>query len=77
MTITEEQQAMVNRTADSLSEHFDSVQIFVTKHSGGAERSDSYETGRGNFYARLGQVMEFLSIQDQYQRNWAVRKDNE
>lgn len=31
--------------------------------------------GCGNFYAQYGQVIEWIAIQDQYQRNWANRND--
>lgn len=31
----------------------------------------------GNFYAQLGQIREWLGIQDQYQREHAKRKDKE
>jgi hypothetical protein len=60
-----------------LAEHFDSVQVFVTVHNGGKEATRALESGSGNFYARLGQVREWVAIQDQYQRNWAIKKDNE
>ncbi len=68
---------MIQRKACELAEHFDSVQIFVTRHRGGEEMTASYEFGKGNFYARYGQIAEWLSIQDQFQRNHAIRKDNE
>jgi hypothetical protein len=68
---------MVDESAAKLAEHFDSVQVFVTIHDGGKERTHSYETGRGNFYSRYGQVSEWVSMQDQLQRNEAVRRDND
>lgn len=69
---------MVDRVCRELGEHADSVRIFVTLHSGdGTTNTRSYEAGTGNFYAQLGQVREWIAIQDQYQRNWAIRKDAE
>lgn len=68
---------MVDQAAAKLAEHFDSVQIFVTRQCGGEEQTWSYEAGKGNFYARLGQVQEFVCVQDQFQRNYAIRKDGE
>ena len=56
-------------------EHCESVHVFLTINENGA--SSSYEVGRGNFYATLGQTREWLTIQEQFQRNFAIRKDSE
>ena len=53
---------MVERCCAQLMEHFDSVQIFVTRHEGDITMSGA--TGHGNFYARYGQVQEWLCRQD-------------
>lgn len=67
---------MVGDAASKLAEHFDSVLILVTKNTeDGKSNTASYETGRGNYYAQLGQVVEWLAIQEQYQRNEADRRD--
>lgn len=76
-TITPELREKVDTVVAQLSEHFDSVIIFMTLHNGGKETTQFYEAGRGNFYAQLGQVREWLTIQDQYQKNWAIRKDKD
>jgi len=68
---------LVKDAAVKLAEHFDCVQILVTKHKGGEEVTQSFEHGVGNFYARLGHVREWLCLQDQFQRNHAIRKDAE
>lgn len=76
----DEKAAMKKRVSDAataLAEHFDSVQVFVTVHSGGSENTMSYECGVGNFYARLGQINEWLAMQDQFQRNEAIKRDQE
>lgn len=65
---------VVEKAASDLAEHFDSVRIFVTMPGEPAE-TNSYETGRGNYYAQLGQVAEWLTIQEQFARNWAIKKD--
>jgi len=77
MKIGDDEQKRVDAVKESLLEHFDSVRIFVTRHNGSEDTTQSYETGGGNFYAQLGQVREWVCIQDQYQRNYAVRKDAE
>lgn len=74
--IPENEQKMVDDVRDKLLEHYDSVRIFVTRHDGNSEDTASYTVGGGNFYAQLGQVAEFLSIQDQHQRNHAIRQDS-
>lgn len=51
---------------NQLMEHFDTVQIFVTRHEpatlNGTVRAD---LGGGNWYARYGQAKEWLVIQDE------------
>lgn len=76
-TITPELREKVKAAVATLSEHFDSVRIFVTLHNGGESETASYETGGGNFYAQLGQVQEWLCIQEQFQKNYAIKKDKE
>lgn len=59
-----------------LAEHFDSVRVFVSLHNGGDQDTQCYTNGAGNFYAQLGQVKEWVAIQDQHARNYAIKKDN-
>lgn len=62
---------------DKILEHVDSVRILVTFHDGNKAITSTYDTGGGNFFAQLGQVHEWLCIQEQYQRNHAIKKDQE
>lgn len=58
-------EAIVKRVKDAailLAEHVDTVQIFVTFHAEDGETTSSYEYGQGNFYARQGQIDEWLTI---------------
>lgn len=66
---------LVDDVRDKLLEQFDVVVVMVQRHSGSAENTAAYNACGGNFYAQLGQVREWLSIQDQYQRNHAIRQD--
>lgn len=80
MTAAEEAQrkALIQACVDKLSEHFDSVRIFVTcPTEDGKADTAAMDSGSGNFYAQYGQITEWLCIQDQYQRNWATRHDQE
>lgn len=62
---------MLRRHASMLSEHFDSVRIFVTRqmHDG----TVSVTEGAGNFQAQQGQVREWLIRQDENTRENARR----
>ncbi len=75
--IPEKDHKIVDEFRERLLEHFDSVRIFVTRHSGEQDATGSYTTGGGHFYAQLGQVNEWMQIQLQQARNDAHRKDNE
>lgn len=77
MKISDADQTLVTEAKAKLLEHFDSVLILVTRHDGGEQVTASFESGGGNFYAQMGHVREWLSIQDQYQREHAKRKDQE
>ena len=53
--------------SDQLAEHFDTVQIFCTRHEAGKEDGTvAVNQGAGNWFARVGQVKE-----------WIVKKDEE
>lgn len=59
-----------------IAEHADSVQLFFTRQSDDGKREIAgYEIGSGNIYARQGQVAEWLVIQQEYQRQWAIRNN--
>lgn len=69
---------LVDKCAMQIGEHVDSVQIFVTKQSeDGSNTTIFYEKGQGNFYSRFAQAFEFVEIQRQYMRNYAIRKDQQ
>jgi hypothetical protein len=54
---------------DSLSEHYDSVHIFATRHEAETEKGTvSVQKGFGNWFARFGQVREWLLKQDEYSK---------
>jgi hypothetical protein len=44
-----------------LMEHFDTVQIIVTKHDRKDNTTDMLSNGSGNLYARLASVDDWLS----------------
>lgn len=62
----------LSRVQDSLnilSEHFDSVHIFATRHEPEIEDGTvSVNRGVGNWYARYGQISEWMVKQDEFNR---------
>lgn len=59
----DQDEAMLDKHVAFLMEHFDSVRIFVTRN----ERDGCTmvcNRGRGNFYASLGQIKEWVIMQD-------------
>jgi len=65
----DELQALVAQKCLELSEHCSTVQIFITKDPVEYDRSDvevnagdtvSLRYGTGNFFARYGQVIDFI-----------------
>lgn len=60
---------LVENALNVLSEHFDSVSIFVNRHEG--DGTEHLSAGRGNFYARIGQVKEWL-LQEEHKSRLEV-----
>lgn len=67
----------VREACDSLIEHFDTVMIFTTRHeSGELDGTVNVRYGLGNWFARKGQIEDWLLKEDECSRINA-RKDNE
>jgi hypothetical protein len=60
----EELEDLLHVHADKLMEHFDSVRIFCTRHTGENSVTAGCSAGRGNHYATLGLVKEWIIDQD-------------
>lgn len=58
-----------------LSEHFDTVQVFTTKRSNSSDGTENCQWGSGNWFARYGQVKQWVIKQDEDFRE-DVRKSN-
>lgn len=66
----------VAKAAESLGEHFDSVQIFCSRHeSGSHDGTIRVIKGCGNWFARYGQVREWMIREDEQSR-CGTRKEN-
>lgn len=74
----EEELKLVEKTATDLAEHFDSVQIFASRHEPALESGTvTLNVGLGNFYARYGQVREWITMQDERERMKARKEEVE
>lgn len=70
--------ALIQQSLDVLGEHFDSVQVFVTKHDQGqSDGTVCINLGAGNWYARYGQVKEWMVKQDEEARKHVRGNDDE
>lgn len=61
---------MIQMAVDRLGEHFDSVQIFCTRHEG-ASGTTRMAVGGGNWFARYGQIIYWLHQQQEDARQEA------
>lgn len=60
----------VQQAVNILIEHFDSVQIFVSRcESGELDGTVTVAKGSGNWFARYGQVAQWVIYQDEKTRN--------
>jgi len=60
----------VIQAVNALAEHFDCVEILVSRHENGVANGTMHISyGAGNWFARYGQVRQWLIQQDQAGRN--------
>ena len=60
-----------------LMEHFDSVEVVVTKYDSENERTYKGNRGGGNWYANYGACKEWVQEQEAKLRRHAIREDEE
>jgi hypothetical protein len=75
MSDESDQMELIDKALGQLAEHFDSVHIFATRHLG-PEGTEAYSKGRGNFYARFGQMVRFVENEKEGFRE-EIRKEDE
>lgn len=61
---TDPELKLIQDAINTLSEHFDSVHIFVTRHENDETGTYSIQRGSGNWWARLGFIKAWLLRQD-------------
>ena len=68
----------VNKLVAELGEHYDTVQVFVTRHESGEQRGTVHaEAGLGNWYARYGQIKEWVVRQESRAGCEAVKEEDD
>jgi len=73
--IEEADMEKVQKSVDGLMEHFDTVQIFVTRLDSERDGTVNVNIGAGNWFARFGQVCEWTTKQNERTRD-NVRKED-
>ena len=58
----------VDAALKELGEHFDSVMIFTTRHESTEAGTHTVAKGVGNWYARFGQVVEWVDKENEIAR---------
>lgn len=65
----------VRAAVTSLGEHFETVQVFVTRHEPGTlDGTKHIALGSGNWFARFGQIQQWNSANDQEAREHVKRQ---
>jgi len=70
-----EAQVRLASALSSLGEFYDTVQIFVTKQQDDGDTLGN-SGGVGNWFARYGQIQEWLILQEERQRHHARKKSD-
>ena len=65
---------LVKQHVEQLGEHFDSVQIFVTRHEAGElDGTININTGAGNWFARYGHIRNWINTEEAISADRAQR----
>jgi hypothetical protein len=73
----EQDMDVLRRHAAMLGEHFDTIQIFVTRHVAEDDDTITAHYGTGHWLARLGQVRDWVIQQDERVRCRTRREDED
>lgn len=66
----------IEQAIEQIGEHFDTVQIFATRHipDGNSSETRGYTYGSGDWFSRYGQIQQWITAQDEEVRASARRK---
>lgn len=69
MSENEHDLKLISDAVDRLAEHFDTVQIFASRHEPTTENGTvHWEVGRGSWFARYGQIRTWLIQEEGWTR---------
>lgn len=69
---------MVKRAVESLGEHFDTVHIFTTRHDPESEGGTvNISWSAGNWFARYGQISEWLIKSNERSKKFVREQEND
>lgn len=69
---------LIQKHVDQLGEHFDTVQVFCTRHMPAElDGTAIANRGTGNWHARFGQVREWVIYEEEWIREYARRKSQD
>lgn len=63
--ITDNEKQVVQKCLETISEHFDCVQLLVSREIGDFSGTERIFIGRGNWFARKGMAKDFLDMDNQ------------
>ena len=65
----------LQKAIDQLAEHYDTVHVFATRYNPHEGTTMTVNKGCGNYYARMGQVQEWM-VKNNEEARVGVRPDN-
>lgn len=69
--------SLVRKCLNELGEHYDTVQIFATRHEAGKDGTVNVQLGVGNWFARYGQIITWVVKADETHRIDAQKDETE
>ncbi len=67
----QEESELIQSLIESISDRFDTIQVFTTSHNPDTGETTHIAMGTGNFYARIGQIDEWVRMQKEIVREKA------
>jgi hypothetical protein len=65
----------VQIAVNGLAEHFDTIEVFCTRHEGGmVDGTVNIHWGAGNYFARYGQIKQWMVSEDEDTRSHITRR---
>ena len=61
----QEKSELIQSLIESIADRFDTIQVFTTSHNPETGETAYIGIGTGNVYARIGQIREWLHLQEE------------